>query len=32
MRSGYLLAVVALGLTGCVDRGGGERQGDEAYA
>ena len=32
MRSRYLLAVVALGFTGCVDRGGGERLGDEAYA
>jgi tetratricopeptide (TPR) repeat protein len=32
MRGRCLLAVVALGLAGCVDRAGGERVGDEAYA
>jgi hypothetical protein len=32
MRWQYLLAVVALALAGCVDRSGGERVGDEAYA
>jgi tetratricopeptide (TPR) repeat protein len=32
MRARCLLAVAAIGLAGCVDRAGGERVGDEAYA